>query len=101
MQAFLQALLREQPQENTLGLTDADLTRLAQFVGADLDFSEAHGTPYRVWADEQTDLATSGALEASTQIPAIQQAPTVNVNGAVFAGSSYVTDAFASFYASH
>lgn len=100
-QAFLQALLREQPQENTPGLADADLARLARSVGADLDFSTAHVAPYKAWVDEHTELATSGPIEASTEIPAVQQVPTVIVNGAVFTGSSGDADAFASFYISH
>lgn len=98
---FVRALFDEQPDENTTGLDDAQLTRIAASIGVELDLADARTASYRAWVDRWSRSAVSGPLAATTDIPAIDHVPTVVVEGTVFDGASTEAEAFAAFYREH
>ncbi|SKA79750.1 Protein-disulfide isomerase [Agreia bicolorata] len=99
-QPFLVALYQNQPAEETVGITDNDLIAIAKTVGFEGTLTQEHLAPYRAWVDQHTAQATAGPLPTTREVFAVQQVPTVIVNGAVFPGNSDQGAAFASFYAS-
>jgi protein-disulfide isomerase len=96
--AFNEALFANQPEERTVGLTDAELTDLALGVSpADPDAVEtciAEGT-FEDWVGDATARARNGGVPG-TDIP-VSGTPTIVVNGAQFTGALDDPAAFASF----
>ncbi|MBF4625788.1 DsbA family protein [Clavibacter sp. VKM Ac-2872] len=93
---FFRSLFENQPEENTPGLSDEQLTELGRQAGMEKAFTDISG--YREWVDQRTAAATTGPLEATQDIPGITKVPTVAVNGKVFTGQA---DGFADFYQSN
>jgi protein-disulfide isomerase len=81
---YLAALFANQPQENTPGLTDAELAALSS-AGTDISDCITRGE-YKYWSSINTDAALTGPIPGS-DIPAIEGTPTVLVDGAPYQGS--------------
>lgn len=83
---FHEALFAQQPEENTDGLTDDQLAKIAADVGA-----ENAGNiqkcivqrRFRTWVNEATQRALSGPLPG-TDVESVQSTPTIIVNGQLF-----------------
>ena len=95
---FVRSLFDQQPDDNTPGLDDEQLTRIASSLDVALDLTTPQTASYRAWVDRWTQAAVAGPLAATTDIPAIEHVPTVVVDGAVFEGGSDEAEAFATFY---
>ncbi|MBF4636298.1 thioredoxin domain-containing protein [Agreia pratensis] len=95
---FLRALYDQQPAENTSGLTNAQLEAMVSVSGATPVAADKMAS-YEAWVNAHTQLALTGPLKATTEIPGIAHVPTVVVNGSVFPGNSNESAAFATFYA--
>jgi len=83
--AFHEALFADQPEENTPGLTDAELVDLAADSGATTSrVAECIETQrFRRWVKDATTRALTGPI-AGTEVAAIQSTPTIIVNGKEF-----------------
>ncbi|MEB0285329.1 MULTISPECIES: thioredoxin domain-containing protein [Cryobacterium] len=80
---YLAALFANQPQENTQGLTDAELAALSP-AGTDISACIAQGD-YQMWSEANTDAALNGPIPGA-EIDSIQGTPTVLVDGAQYPG---------------
>jgi protein-disulfide isomerase len=81
---YLAALYKNQPKENSSGLSDKELIDLATTAGApDISDCVTAGT-YTSWAQRSNDAALAGIKGAD--IPAIRGTPTVLVNGKSYQG---------------
>ncbi|MWV48969.1 thioredoxin domain-containing protein [Rathayibacter sp. VKM Ac-2803] len=100
-QGYFEALFAHQPDENTPGLSDDELLALAALLGGDEEAMRRELPSMQGWVTELTRSALTGPLPVTDEIAAIEQVPTVVVQGAVFRGDSDETEAFAQFYAAH
>nr|WP_228502080.1 thioredoxin domain-containing protein [Plantibacter sp. VKM Ac-2885] len=95
-QNYLAALYRNQPPEDTPGLSDSDLAALASEVGARLSDNSTLRT-YQLWVQEHTARDVRGPLLTS-DVPALQSVPTVIISGRLYPGNSDEAARFAEFY---
>lgn len=89
--AFLTELFANQPEENSTGLTDAELEALA----------EKAGTPVTLTGDNNEMQARVTEATKAALSRGIAQVPTVLVDGEAFKGGSQDAAEFESFYRSH
>ena len=96
--SFNTAMYVDQPAENSSGLTDAELTSLAE--GAGVTSTEVAGCindqTYAGWVDASTQRALSGPIPNS-DIDNVKGTPTVLVNGVSYTGSFTDAAAFEAF----
>lgn len=92
------AVFQNQPDENTVGLTDDRLLDIAVQAGADPAVRDVDLLPYRAWVDAQTAKATRGPLPTTGDVPALHSVPTVIVDGDLFTGGGAQGQAFQQFY---
>ncbi|MFF0909665.1 DsbA family protein [Microbacterium enclense] len=92
------ALFRNQPAENTVGLTDDRLLDIVVEAGADPAVRDIDLASYRAWVDAQTATATRGPLPTTADAPSLQGVPLVLVNGDLFSGNGGQESAFRRFY---
>ncbi|HEY0259387.1 MAG TPA: thioredoxin domain-containing protein [Lacisediminihabitans sp.] len=91
------ALFSHQPEENTTGLTDAQLIKLAKQVKpkkVDSISSCITGQKFKTWVTAATNRATTGPI-AKTNVSKIQGTPTVIINGVKYQGAIGDKKAFA------
>lgn len=99
---YYTALFANQPEENSSGLTNAQLAKLATGGGlGDISGCLDRSGPYQAWAQANTAHSQKGPIEVdgTKVLDTIQGTPTVLVNGTQFPGK--VTDgaAFRTFLA--
>ncbi|AGW41272.1 hypothetical protein O159_11860 [Leifsonia xyli subsp. cynodontis DSM 46306] len=97
---YYQALFTDQPEENSNGLTDAELAKRATDRGiADISGCVDRSGPYRAWAQANTAHSQSGPIEVDGKkvLDSIEGTPTVLVNGKQFTGSITDAKAFETF----
>lgn len=95
---YLTALFANQPEENSAGLDDATLVKLASSVGAS-DISECvTDQRYTSWVQQVNDQALAGPIEGA-DIEKVEGTPTVLVNGKSFQGAVNDAKALAEFIA--
>lgn len=94
---YLSSLYEHQPAENTAGLSNTELTTLAEQAGATLNWHSLQ-SQYEQWIHEHTAQALQGPLP-TTDVSALQQVPTAIVSGRLCTGNSDQTARFVAFYA--
>jgi len=98
--AFNSALFVDQPEENTVGRSDAELQDVVKASGVSASVSEINACitdeTYKSWVIAATDRATSGPIPNSA-IGAIAETPTVLVDGKQYQGSLTDPKEFAAF----
>ena len=97
---YYQALFTNQPEENSSGLTDTELAKLATDLGiADIGDCIDRSGPYQAWAQANTAHSQTGPIEVdgTKVLDNIQGTPTVSVNGKQYTGSISDEKEFASF----
>jgi protein-disulfide isomerase len=97
---YYQALFTNQPEENSSGLTDTELAKLATDLGiADIGDCIDRSGPYQAWAQANTAHSQTGPIEVdgTKVLDNIQGTPTVIVNGKQYTGSISDEKEFASF----
>lgn len=82
---YLGELFAEQPEEGTTGLTDTQLTSLAEKAGAAGLGDCIKKRPYVGWVTSLTETALNGPIKGA-DIQRIKGTPTVLVNGHSFGG---------------
>lgn len=95
--AFNQALFAHQPEENSVGLTNAELTDLVPKSGATTAIGSCidNGTFTR-WVQSETNRATTSPVPGS-KLERVASTPTILVDGIPFTGDISDPDAFAAF----
>lgn len=93
---FLGALYSQQPREGSAGLTDAQLTTMAENSGAPGMGECIDKRTYAPWIDELTNTALNGPIKGA-DITKIQGTPTVLVNGRSYQGDITDTAALRKF----
>jgi protein-disulfide isomerase len=98
---FFQALYKDQPEEGSNGLTDEELAKRATDLGiADISDCLAKSGPYQAWAQRNTARSQTGPIDVEgSDLKAIQQTPTILVDGKQFTGDITDSSAFSSFLA--
>lgn len=97
---YYQALFADQPEENSSGLTDTQLAKLATDHGiTDISGCIDRSGPYQAWAQANTAHSQSGPItvDGTKVLDNIQGTPTVLVNGKQYTGSISDEKEFASF----
>ena len=97
---YYQALFTNQPEENSSGLTDTELAKLATDLGiADIGDCIDRSGPYQAWAQANTAHSQTGPIEVdgTKVLDNIQGTPTVIVDGKQYTGSISDEKEFASF----
>ncbi|MDH6237854.1 thioredoxin domain-containing protein [Cryobacterium sp. CG_9.6] len=98
--AFNAALFVDQPEENTVGRSDAELQDVVKASGVTTSLSQINtcitDETYKSWVIAATDRATAGPIPNST-LPAIESTPTVLVDGKKYQGSIQDPKEFAAF----
>ena len=97
---YYQALFADQPEENSSGLTDKQLAKLATDHGiTDISGCIDRSGPYQAWAQANTAQSQSGPITVDGQkvLDNIQGTPTVLVDGKQYTGSISDEKEFASF----
>lgn len=97
---YYQALFADQPEENSSGLTDKQLAKLATDHGiTDISGCIDRSGPYQAWAQANTAHSQSGPItvDGKKVLDNIQGTPTVLVNGKQYTGSISDEKEFASF----
>lgn len=91
---YVAALFANQPVENTVGLTAAELVSLAPGTKSIADC--VAGAEYAAWSQANTEQALTGPIPGA-EIPSISGTPTVLVNGVPYQGSLTDPVEFAQF----
>ncbi|MFF1633220.1 DsbA family protein [Leifsonia sp. NPDC058248] len=101
--AYFQALYKDQPEEGSSGLTDKELVKRATDLGiADISDCVAKGEPYQAWAQRNTARSQTGPIDVEgSDLKAIQQTPTILVDGKQYTGDITDARAFRSFLEKH
>jgi protein-disulfide isomerase len=97
---YYQALLTDQPEENSSGLTDQELAKRATGLGiANIADCLDRSGPYQAWAQANTAHSQSGPIEVDGRkvLDRIEGTPTVLVDGKQFTGSISDATAFRTF----
>lgn len=83
---FNQALFADQPEENSDGLSDEQLSRIARDAGVENAGNVEkciEAKRFRTWVNEATQRALAGPLPG-TDVDSVQSTPTIIVNGQLF-----------------
>ncbi len=99
---YYQALFVKQPEENSSGLTNAELAKRATELGiTDISDCIDRSGPYQAWAQANTAHSQEGPIEVDGRkvLDKITGTPTVLVNGKQFTGSIADAGAFEEFLA--
>ncbi|WP_460632068.1 DsbA family protein [Leifsonia lichenia] len=99
---YYTALFANQPEENSNGLTDDELAKLATDSGlTDITGCLGRSGPYQAWAQANTAHSQTGPIVVDDKkvLDTIQGTPTVLVNGTQFPGKVTDAAAFTSFLA--
>jgi protein-disulfide isomerase len=97
---YYQALFADQPEENSNGLTDKQLAKLATDHGiTDISGCIDRSGPYQAWAQGNTAQSQTGPItvDGKKVLDNIQGTPTVLVDGKQYTGSISDQKEFASF----
>jgi protein-disulfide isomerase len=98
--AFNAALFADQPEENTTGLTDAELQDAVAASGVSTNVSEIgtciDDTTYKTWVQEATERALAGPI-ANSELEKITGTPTVLVDGKQYVGALDDPNEFSAF----
>ncbi|GAA1444705.1 DsbA family protein [Leifsonia poae] len=97
---YYQALFSNQPEENSDGLTDKQLAKLATDAGiGDISNCLADSGPYQSWAQANTAHSQTGPItvDGKKVLDRIEGTPTVLVDGKLFTGKVDDGPAFRSF----
>lgn len=97
--AYVTALYAHQPVENTTGLTDTELGKIATNVGAPLQTKDL--AREQAWVTTHTQAALTGPLPDTTDVPVLTSVPAVFVNSHHYTGDSNDQAAFTRFYNEH
>lgn len=96
--AVMGEMYKEQPAEQTTGLTNSQIVKVVHTAGlnnSDVDKC-INGETYKSWMAAATQRALSGPLP-NTSVASVQGTPTVLVNGQQYSGSFSDASAFQSF----
>lgn len=93
---FLSVLFANQPQEQTIGLSNTQLSALATGPVSIIDCVEAGS--YQGWSQQNTEAALAGPIDGA-EIEAVTGTPTVLADGALYTGSLTDRAEFAAFVA--
>jgi protein-disulfide isomerase len=99
---YYTALFAHQPEENSNGLTDEELAKLATDSGlTDITDCLGRSAPYQAWAQANTAHSRTGPImvDGKKALDTIQGTPTVLVDGKQFPGSVTDAAAFTAFLA--